>query len=178
MNNQIIILIGNVGSGKSEIARRLSKRGFKHIQIDDFFPKVERVNKKIPWYDDQEYIHKAYLLLFSEVKKQLKFGNSIVIDTTGVSIEWKWLNKRLNKIPKSNIIRIFLKVPIKVLKRRISQRNKKNIQIKTKINFVDYITKRRKIVKPKYDYIVDGNQSKKKVFLDTLKIIQSYNYSN
>lgn len=173
MDKKLIILIGNSGSGKTEIAKSLNKKGFKHIQIDDFFPKVKRIKKNVPFQKEkQKYFHRAYIMMFNEIQKQFKKRKSVVIDTTGVNIEWRWINKKLNKISKIKIYRIFLKAPIKVLKERIKKRNKKSIQIKVDMDFIDFIAKRIKKAKSKFDYIVNANQPKKIVISDILKILK------
>lgn len=168
---KVVILLGNAGSGKSLVAGKLLNLGYRKLAIDDFYPLVSPKKFDLKLWKNQPLIKKAYRMMFRKVCQFLNKGEKIVLDSTGVSIEWRWFMKKLVAMKDLDFVRIYLKVPIKILKERVRKRNKSGKQI-IDVSFVDFIAKRMKVVGLKYDYVVDGKLSSDLVFSEVLKIIK------
>jgi adenylate kinase family enzyme len=167
---KFILIIGNVGSGKTTLCRGLARFGYQPLFIDDYYAKVKRRNLKVPWFEDKKYMDKTYQIFYSAILKQLR-KKHVVADSTGVNLRWGKILKKLEK-KHVHILRLYLKVPKIVAKERLRRRNRMKKQKHTKLSLVDYITKRMKQVKPKIDCTVNGNKKPSSVIKEVLKILE------
>jgi predicted kinase len=87
-DNVLIIMSGVPGSGKSTYAKKLAEK--EHIRIccmDDIREKLGSVN-------DQSRNKEVYGILMGAIKRELKKGNSVIVDNTSCSAKerTKYLN--------------------------------------------------------------------------------------
>lgn len=77
-----IILRGPLGSGKSTIAERLSKKfGALHVKIDEILAqhKLDKVLPEAPCIPAENFV-KANVIVLPKVKKKLKDGRPVIFD--------------------------------------------------------------------------------------------------
>jgi adenylate kinase family enzyme len=163
---KLIILMGSIGAGKTTICNELVKLGFVHLGIDHFYPKSKRDPTIKKFWEDKKYVDQAYHLLFESIQDNIK-KNHIVVETTGGIQQAVDMSNKLNTRYK-----IFIKVPIKILKERIRKRNASDYTIKSKLLNVNATIKNIKELKPQINYTLNGNQETDKILEEILKIIK------
>jgi predicted kinase len=152
----LLILKGNVGSGKSTLAKSL--KGFRYLDIDQYYLKVGREKKSVGWHKDLKSIKKAYQMLYKDV---IRYHNqNLVIESAGVNENWKWILPKLKRMKDVRVIQVYVKTPVWLCKQRVRHRNKTKDK-HTNLSFVDFISKLWHKNRPPYDYVIDGRLSQK-----------------
>lgn len=77
MNCKLILIRGLPGSGKSTIAKILSKAGFVHLEADTY-----HLNSDGDYCFDAANIKKAHEWCQQETRKELESGNDVVVSNT------------------------------------------------------------------------------------------------
>lgn len=119
-DNVLIIMCGIPGSGKSTLAKKLAKKeNIKICCMDDIREKV------LGDVGNQENGAKIFYTMVKHAKRELKKGNSVIIDSTNVSKSGrKRLLKIFNGLYKKSIL-YFCDIPLEECKIRNSNRDKK-----------------------------------------------------
>src|SRR5687768_9401903 len=81
----VVFLIGNTGSGKSSVARKVMADAFELFQIDEYYQKTPRADTSIEWTEDANYRRKAYGAMKGAILDALRNGTDVIIETTGAS---------------------------------------------------------------------------------------------
>ena len=91
---KIIILIGPKGSGKSFIGT-IFERNFqiKFLRVEDW----AKVVKKDRIFNDEEYLKEVFRVIENGVRESLKQQNSIIFESTGLTIYFDTMLKNLKK---------------------------------------------------------------------------------
>tara|TARA_Y100000310_G_C20692901_1_gene823525 strand:+ start:3484 stop:3984 length:501 start_codon:yes stop_codon:yes gene_type:complete len=161
----VLVIMGNVGSGKTTVAKELSKEGFTYLGIDMFYPK----EREAEWYKDRKFLSDTYGLLFAEAEQQIKAGKNIVLESTGAPQEFRKGLKKLEEIPRARLVRFFLNVPIMICK-KILQLRKSTSRENVPLKWVSYVAKRLREIDIKYDFKLDGKRPTKEIVKEILEL--------
>lgn len=118
-DNTLVLMCGVPGSGKSTYAKKIAKE--EHIKIcssDDIREKLfgDAAN--------QSNNNLVFAILVKHVKKELKMGNSVIIDCTNVQVSGrKYFLKKFNGLYKSAVV-IYVDTPIALCKERNQKRDR------------------------------------------------------
>lgn len=119
-DNVLIVMCGIPGSGKSTLARKLAKKeNIKICCMDDIREKV------LGDAQNQTENEKIFFIMIKHAKRELKKGNSVIIDGTNINISSrKKLLKFFEGLYKESIV-YFCDIPLNECKKRNSKRNRK-----------------------------------------------------
>ena len=81
MEKSIIIVTGNVCSGKSYVVKQLKKKGYKEVFVDDVLLANPRKKKKGFWYEDGCYLKEVYDKFYERIVKVLKKHPTLYVCT-------------------------------------------------------------------------------------------------
>jgi cytidylate kinase len=169
---KLIILMGNIGAGKTTISKALVKKGFVYSGIDYFYTKAKRDLKIKEWYTDEKYCNQAYSLMLDAVKNNI-IKKNVIVESTGASKHAINMFKKINQIPDIKIYRFLIKVPIRVLKERIKIRNASSWKVKNTMSQLPITAKLIKELKPEIDFTINGDQDTNKIISKIIKIVNN-----
>lgn len=158
---KLIAITGNVGSGKTTLAKSLSE--FEFVSIDECQKRTKRVKPEVDWFKDDKFLINTNKLFRSQIVKALK-KNNVVIDGSGANLEFNKLCKELNAI-------VFdIKLPINECWNRIKNRRFKEKRNTRKKDLL-FISKKRNKVKLRPDYVLDGKKTVEELVKEIKKVI-------
>lgn len=163
----LIILSGIPGSGKSTIAKKLEKSGFKHFFIDEFYKKLSDTTA-LEW--GREFEIEGYKLFRKALYEELEQKNNLVIETTGASDKWIEIFGELKERTDIQLIDILLDINLEEAIRRIDDRNRTEHPHKVPIDKLEGWMKRVNEVR-NYQYTLDVNRETEQVLEKITKLI-------
>lgn len=167
MEKSIIIVTGNVCSGKSYVVKQLKKKGYKEVFVDDVLLANPRKKKKGFWYEDGCYLKEVYDKFYERIVKVLKKHPLVVIEATGTCRYYPSLRNKLRKKFGKNLKIIFVKSFLYKCLDRVKVRNLSKDAIRNTIRFVKVVHKYQNIFNKRRDIIIENNRTfseyKKKV---------------
>ena len=119
-NKNIIIVMGVSGSGKSTVAKALSKKlGYQFIEGDEFHSKsnINKMKNGIPLSDKERL---PWLRDLSKILLKFKSNGKVLACSALKESYRKILSKN---IPANSLIWIYLRCGIKILEKRINRRD-------------------------------------------------------
>jgi len=133
----LLIVCGYVGSGKTTVARELSKlTGFEVISSDVVRKKLAGISPSEHRYEDfskgiysPEFTEKTYRTMMDEAKKRLKEGKSVILDAT---FSKKWQREMAREAAReadANFLCIETVCPDSLIKNRLDKRMKRGISV-------------------------------------------------
>ena len=153
-----IALIGMMGSGKSEIGKKLSGiLDFKHVDLDEKFEKIYGPIDSFFKTNGE----KSFRKIESEMLRKFSKCENVVISTGGGIVE-----KEENRKILSNMKTLYLKVPLPTLWKRVKESDRP--LVKNKKNFVNLFKKRKKL----YEAFEDVNVGNLGVWEATAKLVK------
>ena len=162
--NEIFILIGPKGTGKTFIGRILGKEfGFNFIEVERIFKAL----KGDRLYNDKHYIEEGFNVLTNTIKEGVK-QNHIVFESTGLTDEFRVLLEEL----KSNhrVILIHVKTPLPLCMERIAMRDASD-QIALTKSSIEEINNASIKQLFSYDFVIDNTNLDKRGLVKLLKSI-------
>lgn len=163
----LYILIGLKGSGKTYIGELVEDK-FKIT-----FIRVEKIFKNIKQdrhFADKNYIKEGFALLEKEIRARFKEADALIMESTGLTDEFKQMLENLRKDFAVKLIKI--EADPKLCLKRVSERDSKD-HISVSDDGVEKINELAMKVKFEYELIIDNNNMTGdeiiKVMKDTFK---------
>jgi shikimate kinase len=149
----LYILIGLKGSGKTFIGKLIeSNFNISFLRVENIFKNIKRGRH----YSDKNYISDGFTLLEKEIRNRFKETDNLVIESTGLTDEFKQMMDSLKKDFSVKLIKIEAE-PDLCLKRVTNRDNKDHINISDS----DVVKINDLAVNVKFDYdLVINNNSK------------------
>jgi len=166
----LIILGGNPGSGKTTISHLLEAYGFERLSIDDFYQQTPRSPEIKNWFEDQTFLDQAYASFRKEIFDALDQDQHLVIETTGVGNRWKELLSEFESKYHDRLIKIYLDTSRETSGQRIQARNETDYPIKMSEERLDAFFQLGKDTSSEYDQVIDANGATE----DTLQAVLAF----
>ncbi len=147
----LYILIGLKGSGKTYFGKLIEN----HFNI--YFVRVENIFKNIKrdrHYSDKNYIEEGFALLEKEIRTRFEKADALIMESTGLTDEFKQMLENLRKDFTVKLIKI--EADPKLCLKRVSERNSKD-HINVSDTDVEKINELVMKVKFEYDLVIDNN---------------------
>jgi hypothetical protein len=128
----LIIVCGYIGSGKTTVARELSKlTDIEVISSDVVRKKLAGISPKEHRYEpfgkgiySPEFSRRTYLTMIDEAKKKLSMGKSVILDATFSKLWQREAAKKAADEANANFLCIEVVCPDDVIKTRLERRAK------------------------------------------------------
>ena len=170
---KLVFLVGPVGSGKTVSAQEFSKMGFLHLTIDHYYLTTPRT-KKGTFYKDYEFVKKSWARLRQDISRFLETNQNVLFESTGTTVQWKRLFKYFKSKYGKRVFLISITSPAKLIKKRITKRNKEYAKKKIPITISEKILKENLSEFKKFpfkpDYEIQNNGSMEALTKKTRKI--------
>ena len=159
---QVIILVGNICSGKSTLAKMLEKKGYILYPVETLKEELNLDNKN---YDkNQELLYSKYADKIIELSKSQK----VVAESTGANKYWNIFCKKMNDYFGKDTLSILIDTNKKLCLERF-KKNRIGHRKNTRPALIDFIDKKIKSRKVVYDIAISNNST----FLEFRKEIEN-----
>jgi shikimate kinase len=159
----LYILIGLKGSGKTFIGKLAEDRlNIPFLRVENIFRDIKRDRH----FSDESYIREGFTLLEKEIRHSFVINDDLIIESTGLTEEFKQMLKRLRIDFSVKLIKIDAE-PALCIERVKERDNKDHINISD--NDVEKINKLAMKVKFDYDVVIDNNSKTVEEVLKGLK---------
>jgi shikimate kinase len=159
----LYILIGLKGSGKTFIGKLIEdKFGITFLRVENIFKNIKRDRG----YSDKNYIKEGFALLEQEIRHRFVINDSLIIESTGLTDEFKQMFESLRKDLSVKLIKIDAS-PALCLKRVGERDSKEHINVSD--SDVEKINELAMKVKFDYDLVIDNNTKDKEEIIKGLE---------
>ncbi|MBV6478270.1 MAG: hypothetical protein HGGPFJEG_01020 [Ignavibacteria bacterium] len=161
----IILLIGQKGSGKSFIGKILEKEfGIKFVRVEDWAKQIKR-NREV---DNESYLKQVFLEIEKGVRQISKGVDNLVFESTGLTVYFDIMLKKLKQDFKVTTIGVYANP--KTCLERINNRDQA-IHINVSDNQVLMINEKVRERNFNTDFLIKNENKTVKELIDELKNI-------
>lgn len=163
----LYILIGLKGSGKTFIGKLIEdKFAIPFLRVENIFKNIKRDRH----YSDEGYIKEGFARLEKEIRNRFEDADSLTIESTGLTDEFRNMLESLRKDFSVKLIKIEAESEL-CLKRVKERDNKEHINVS--YSDVEKINKLAIKVNFNYDLVMDNNsKTNEEIIKDLLKVIK------
>lgn len=148
---RLIILIGNICSGKSTLAKLLENKGYTTYPVDVLKEELNLDNKD---YDkNQEFLYNTYAKKIIELSKNKK----VIAESTGANKYWIVFYKKMSEHFGNEAISILIDTDKKLCIKRF-EKNRTGHRKHTRPALIDFIDKKIKSREISYDISISNNE--------------------